>query len=108
MKVQLETLSSYISQAEAVVRTASAAPPPTLILLYRAARTLDHVLLEFDYGKLGRRLKRAYETVNSRHANDPKAIDAGGDTRKLLQKLERVTRDFDKAIGRASPPIGRP
>jgi pimeloyl-ACP methyl ester carboxylesterase len=102
VRVQLETLSSYISQAEKVVRTASAAPPPTLILLYRAARTLDHVLLEFDYGKLGRRLKRAYKTVNSRHSKDPEAVDANGATRDLLEKLESVARDFDETTRRAS------
>jgi Putative serine esterase (DUF676) len=100
---QLETLSNYISQAEGEVRVAIAAPePPTLILLYRAARTLEHVLLGFDYGTLANSVKRANQTVNSRCATD-KTFDADGATRKLLDKLEFVAKEFDN-VKRQAPP----
>jgi hypothetical protein len=67
----------------------TAPEPPAVIPLYRAARTLEHVLLEFDYGMLETALKRAYETVKSRHAKD-KGLDAGCATQNLLQKLGSV------------------
>jgi hypothetical protein len=92
---QLKTLSNYISQAEGTVRAASAAPePPTLILLYRAARTLERVLLGFDYGALEASLKRARDTVHSRHAKD-NAFHTNRVTEKLLEKLASVARGFD-------------
>jgi hypothetical protein len=62
-------LSSDVAQAEGMVRAANLAPEPrTLIRLYRVARTREHVLPEFDDGMLETALKRAYETVKSRHA----------------------------------------
>jgi len=98
---QLETLSDYISQAEGAVRLAKEGSKPTLILLYRAARTLEHVLLEFDYGKLETSLERACDTVKSRHSKD---FDADSATQKRLEKLASVARGFDDVKRRTRKP----
>ena len=64
------------------------------------------MLLEFDYGMLETALKRAYETVKSRHAKD-KGLDAGCATQNLLQKLGSVARGFNDVKRRAGEPASQ-
>ncbi len=68
--------------------------------------TLEHVLLEFDNGMLETALKRAYETVKSRHAKD-KGFDTGCPTQNLLQKLGSVARGFNDVKRRAGEPASQ-
>jgi len=63
------------------------------------------VLLEFDYGMLETALKRAYETVKSRHAKD-KGLDAGCAKQNLLQKLGSVARGVND-VRRAGEPASQ-
>jgi pimeloyl-ACP methyl ester carboxylesterase len=92
---QLKTLSTFIAEAEASVRDEiNAEKPPTLILLYRAARTLEKVLLGLDYVTLGETLRRAHETVLLRAWD--KTFDTDKATQKLLKRLEAVARGFDE------------
>ena len=93
---QLRTLTNFISDARSSVDAKiNAKEPPTLILLYRAARTLDRTLVELDYVTLKQTVARARETVLSRHRED-KTFDTNKKTQDLLEKLELVACVFDE------------
>jgi pimeloyl-ACP methyl ester carboxylesterase len=105
---QLKTLSTFLAEAESSVRAnINQKKHPTLILLYRAARTIDHVLVEFDYHALETSLQAAYLTVNAKHKND-NTFDGDGKTQRLLEKLIFVARGFDDAKRAAPPPAAAP
>jgi pimeloyl-ACP methyl ester carboxylesterase len=112
---QLRTLSTFLTEAASSVSAdINQRKPPTLILLYRAARTIDHVLVEFDYHALETSLQTAYEPVRARHQEDirkglgNKAFDGDGKIQRLLEKLMSVARGFDNAKGAARPPAAAP
>ena len=107
---QLGTLADFIQQEEKTLRASANVPePPTAILLYRAARTLERVLLKIDYTELSGALERAIDTVRRRYTLDqqnglgPKGFDSGGDTQKLLTRLKRIADQLDEVKRNARP-----
>jgi pimeloyl-ACP methyl ester carboxylesterase len=101
---ELKTLRDFIDKAQSSIKAAiHAETPPTAILLYRAARTLDRVLLEFDYSKLKLTLKKAHASVMKRYKADKakglaECFDEGRDTRLELNKLRKAIRGFEDVI----------
>jgi pimeloyl-ACP methyl ester carboxylesterase len=69
--------------------------PFTLIPLFRAARTLDHVLGERDYEMFRSVLNETLEKVNDAQKKDS-SLDESGETRKLLNKLVSLAEGFAK------------
>jgi hypothetical protein len=90
---QLQGLIYYVYQAQGKV--GSEKQTATLIPLFRAVRTLDHVLAERDYGQLQTILSDALETVTRKHEADSN-VDGDAKTRKLLKKLVSLTEGFSQ------------
>jgi pimeloyl-ACP methyl ester carboxylesterase len=95
VRQQLELLVENLERAESAVRADS--EPKTIIQLYRAARTLDQVLLEdFNYANLRKQLTFSRKMIQSKHDKN-KAVDTSGATRQLLKRLEAYMSKFDEA-----------
>jgi pimeloyl-ACP methyl ester carboxylesterase len=69
--------------------------PFTLIPLFRAARTLDHVLGERDYEMFRSVLNETLEKLDDAQKKNP-SLDESGETRKLLNKLVSLAAGFAK------------
>jgi pimeloyl-ACP methyl ester carboxylesterase len=102
---QLNVLLRFVEAADGTVRAGLMdVEPPTLILLYRTVRTLDHILLDQNYGKLERVLNRARNEIHKRYAKErddgrgPDGIDANGVTQRELEEMAKVAIGFEQAI----------
>jgi pimeloyl-ACP methyl ester carboxylesterase len=95
---QLKLLTDNIDRAQSAVRAKP--QPETLYPLYRAARTLDHVLLEeFNFAKLRNKLTQTREVLKIKHQQNPK-FDEDISTRQLFKRLEAYISGFDDVISK--------
>jgi len=101
---EFKTLRTFIEKAESSLNTDSGGKePPTAILLYRAARTLDRVLLELNYTSLEQLLKKAHGSAMKRYQKDKESgldngFDANCATQKELHKLMLAAGGFQNVI----------
>jgi pimeloyl-ACP methyl ester carboxylesterase len=95
---QLELLAENIYRAQSAVR--SNPKPETLYPLYRAARTLDHVLLErFNFAQVRNNLAQTQEVLRIKHQQNPQ-FDENHATRQLFKRLEAYISGFDDVISK--------
>jgi pimeloyl-ACP methyl ester carboxylesterase len=93
VKDQLDLLKDNFERAQGDIR--SDLKPKTLIPLYRAARTLDQVLIDFNFADLGRLMAYTIEVLEIKRKADP-GFDGSGATRQLLRRLEGHLEGFAK------------
>jgi pimeloyl-ACP methyl ester carboxylesterase len=95
----LESLVTFIKDEDAKVRAhIHDEPAPTLILLYRAVRTLDHVLTAVDYAGLVALLTRSLGTIQERFTAEIPKAELGFDAKETTQKELAFTASLAKTL----------